>query len=726
MANNSDSSPRRWIVLLLIGVCVAVVVGILRWTPPFQTLEHNMRDQLFKIRGPQSLSDTPILLVTISQQADEEIPYRWPWPRNLYGHLVDNLNDAGVEAIGIDVMLDQSGDNPSNDTLLARSLKEHGNVVLAGRISREARRHGEGGGSQEIKKVEPTPILKRYNPNPFGVVTNTLDNDGVLRRYLLYENFMKQRYYGLGLETLRIYKGFSRKQAEVDSKKLTWGAFDIPLAHLQSMYINYYGPSGSFPSLSFEKVIDDSSFQTNFEREAFPINEYYNLRERGVLEDKVVLIGSTMPEEHDFHITPFSAGGGSAMPGVEVHANALQTILDQNFLYVLPKGWELVMILIIALSLVWLTRKTNLWVSSTLLFLLLTGYLVLGIWLFVSYNYIMAFTGPMSAALLGFASTLGYDYIMEQREKQRIKGMFQSYVSPALVEDMVESGEEPSLGGEKEYITAFFSDIQAFSTISEQLDATRLVRLINDYLSAMTNIVNEQGGTLDKYIGDAIVAFYGAPLYFEDHAYRACVTSQLMQREMEKLCRKWKEDEEDWPDMIYNMKNRIGINTGDMVTGNMGSQRRFNYTMMGDHVNLAARCEGAAKKYGIYTMTTEYTKEQAEQYGDRCVFRFLDKIVVKGKTKPVDVYEIVDLKDGITDEDRRCIDVFEKGFRFYLKQEWDQAIECFEISLPLERNQPDKENVPTNPSEVMLERCRNLKRQPPGEDWNGVYVMTSK
>jgi len=498
------------------------------------------------------------------------------------------------------------------------------------------------------------------------------------------------------------------------------------------MRINYYGPSDHFPSYSIDKVVDDSTFQTNFERNSgLSLNTFNDpdngLLQRGIFEDKIVLIGSTLPEDHDFHPTPYSgASGTSAMAGVEVHAHALQTMLNENYLSTMPRPWTWGLVFLVALLTTVAARRLNIWLSLSLLLLFWGGYFAATIWLFVAHNYMLAITGPVTAALLGYGGSLGHGYVLEQRQKQRIKGMFQSYVSPALVDRMVEQGEEPKLGGEQQRITAFFSDIQGFSTISEQLDAPRLVELMNEYLSAMTDIVNEQGGTLDKYIGDAIVAFYGAPVYFDDHAYRACITSQLMQRELETLREKWKTDGR-WPELVHKLRNRIGINTGPMVTGNIGSQRRFNYTIMGDSVNLAARCESGAKSYGAYTMVTEDTKEEAEQHGDRCVFRVLDQIVVKGKTEPATVYEIYGLKEDVDAKDRECIELYEEGYRLYLQQDWGGARRHLEDAALLEPRQPDEDpSIKTNPSLVLLERCRHLKEEPPGEDWNGVYVMETK
>lgn len=355
------------------------------------------------------------------------------------------------------------------------------------------------------------------------------------------------------------------------------------------------------------------------------------------------------------------------------------------------------------------------------------GVIGLTIFEFLQFNYVMDLVAMLMSLTVGYISTQSYEYVIERREKRRIRELFSSYVSPDVVDEMVEKGKEPELGGDEVYITAFFSDIESFSAFSEQLPAKTLVGLINEYLSAMTNILTEHGGTLDKYIGDAIVAFFGAPVPQEDHAYKACVVSQLMQQKLSELRDKWRSEGEKWPEIVHNMRNRIGINTGKMVTGNMGSQSRFNYTMMGDNVNLAARCESGAKQFGVYTMVTANTKKEAEQYGDRCVFRYLDRIVVKGKTQPVDVYEIMGLRDQLPDEQYACKEKFEEALKAYQQQEWDRAINLFEESAKHEYFTPNDDSfIHTNPSLVYLDRCEVMKENTPPDDWNGVYVMKSK
>ncbi|MCG8372412.1 MAG: adenylate/guanylate cyclase domain-containing protein, partial [Balneolales bacterium] len=254
-------------------------------------------------------------------------------------------------------------------------------------------------------------------------------------------------------------------------------------------------------------------------------------------------------------------------------------------------------------------------------------------------------------------------------------------------------------------------------TFSERLEPKQLVTLINEYLTAMTDIINDQGGTLDKFIGDAIVAFFGAPVFIEDHALRACISSQLMEKKLEELRVKWKKD--NWPEIVWRMQHRMGMNTGVMVTGNMGSERRFNYTMMGDNVNLAARCESGAKAYNVFTMVTESTRNVAEAKGDDCLFRKLDTIVVKGRYQPVTMYEIAGLRSDASQDLFECIGLYEQGMEAYFNQHWDSAKSFFQQSLALERYQK-------NPSQIFIERCEWMEANPPGRDWDGVFVMKTK
>jgi adenylate cyclase len=311
---------------------------------------------------------------------------------------------------------------------------------------------------------------------------------------------------------------------------------------------------------------------------------------------------------------------------------------------------------------------------------------------------------------------------------------------------------QPKLGGEARYMSAYFTDIQGFSTFSEKLTASQLVELLNEYLTAMTDILVEEAGTLDKYEGDAIIAFIGAPMEIPDHAYRSCKIAIKMQNRLLELRQKWAEEKEapgekrniknysadiwqegaKWPNIVHQMRMRIGINTGEIVTGNMGSNMRKNYTMMGDSVNLAARLEAGAKQYGVFTMISEFTYfDEFELDGNRvktCDLieaRFIDKITVVGKSEPVRVYEVVSLKGDLSEKEQQLFEAFNKGIECYLNMDWDNAIKHFIEAEKLERF-PDAK---TTPSWVYIQRCKTFKEKPPvtaGQKWDGVYRLTQK
>jgi adenylate cyclase len=291
---------------------------------------------------------------------------------------------------------------------------------------------------------------------------------------------------------------------------------------------------------------------------------------------------------------------------------------------------------------------------------------------------------------------------------------------------MIDRGETPQLGGSEAEITAFFSDIQAFSQFSEILAPSKLVELMNEYLTECTEIVLAEGAALDKYIGDAMVAMFGGLVPLNDHAYRACVASQRIQLRLGELRKKWQAEADKWPPIVGRMQTRIGLNSGLVTLGNMGSPSRFNFTMMGDNVNLAARMESGAKAYGVFSMVTEATHLACRQHGgDHVVFRNLDRIIVKGRNLPVSIYEVVGLRESVTDQALECVDLFSRGLQAYQMMDWDTAETCFRQSARLERHQPGPAFA-SNPSIVLLERCVQLRNEPPTDDWDGVYVMRGK
>jgi adenylate cyclase len=723
MASKKSVKKPIWIYLL-IAVVTFVFSFLISITETVTKVELSIRDSFFEIRGPLSVEDSPIVLVAVSEEADAEIPEKWPWPTNVHAKLVENLNRAGAKAILFDILFTQRDEfNPYNDTLFAETLEEYGNVILAGEIEQIVTADGI-----EREPIFPNRVLQSKSPNPIGLVSTNPYIDGYVRTYSIGRNYLDKSYLMLGLEGLKIYEGIPDSAVSPLDPNSTdplfhVGEYQILRESLNAFIINYYGPEGLFPQYSYELVINDPEYTTVMEAEAFEMNNFDDpdfgtgLLYDEVFKDKIVIIGSTMPVLQDFHPTPFSTAD-FPRPGFEIHAHALQTILDGNYITRQKDVFLLFFMVLAALVVALVNRKYGAAWGFTFTIVLMAGYYGIAVQSFLSAQLFINVTGVLITAFFSQVTTVGYEYVNDQREKRRIKGMFSSYVSPTLVDQMIESGEEPKLGGEDTYMTAFFSDIVSFSTFSEKLEPKQLVTLINEYLTAMTDIINNQGGTLDKFIGDAIVAFYSAPVYIEDHALKACVSSQLMEKKLVELRIKWKKDG-TWPDIVHNMQHRMGMNTGEMVTGNMGSERRFNYTMMGDNVNLAARCESGAKAYNVFTMVTESTKTDAEKQGDDCLFRKLDTIVVKGRTKPVTMYEIAALRSDAPQQLFDCVGFYEQGMEAYFNQEWDQALNFFNQALPLEAHS-------NNPSQIFIERCGLMKVNPPGKDWNGVFIMTSK
>ncbi len=718
--NTSKRTKKPVGIYLLIALVTFLMAVLLTNTGPVKRTEFSIRDQLFEIRGPLSVENSPIVLVAISEKADSEIPYKYPWPASVHAKLVENLTEAGAKVILFDVLLTEPDElNPRNDTLLAEAIKEHGKVVLAADVERTESSRGE-----ELVPVFPHPLLREYNPNPLGFVHTIPSADGFVRSYSIGRQYLGNEYYMLGIEGIKLFDGI--RDDEVDALDVNSegdfrvGKYVIKRESLNSFIVNYYGPEGMFPTISYEEVVDDAEFTTVMEEDAFEMNTFddpdIGLLQRGIFKDKIVIVGSTMPVLQDFHPTPFSTGD-FPRPGFEIHAHAIQTILDSNFITSQSTIIRFLMMVILSFAVVFFNRYLGAGWGFLFTAVSMGLYYFAAVQIFLHFQMFIFVTGALISLFIGQVGTVGYEYVIEQREKRRIKGMFSSYVSPTLVDQMVASKEEPKLGGEETYMTAFFSDIVSFSSFSEILEPKQLVALINEYLTAMTDILNDQGGTLDKFIGDAIVAFFGAPIMVEDHARRACVTSQLMSRKLHELKEKWKAD--NWPDIVWQMHHRIGLNTGNMVTGNMGSIRRFNYTMMGDNVNLAARCESGAKSYNVYTMVTEATKLEAQKYGDECLYRFLDNIVVKGRTQPVRVFEIVGLKEDADQQLYDCVGIYEEAMAKYMNQEWDAAIDLFEQARTLEKDQ-------MNPTQIFISRCNLMKVKPPGDDWNGVFVMKSK
>ena len=743
-----------------------------------------------------------VVIVDLDQKSYENVPWSWPYTREVWAQVLRNLSKAGARAVVFDFQFDapdRLAEEPALKEIrsellnlgLAKLVPTHGDSAFARAINEAqemgtavilASKIGYNTLERSFELVLPNDVIMSANPQT-ALVDETQDPDGTTRRYYAF-NMLRDDpntwYLTIAMRSAEEFLNFPdslRLEGDTEKGVIWLEDIEIPIyTKTSTFYVNYYGPPsaaqtgendrwGTFDSYSLFQVVDVADVDLrDFDADIDWMDMFidtthwaYDIPGMGGLEespflDKVVLIGVSVEVFHDTKRTPYFsfAGEQKLMPGVEVHANALQTIIDQNFISMYggdmewsDKSWisHVILIAILAfIAYILLAFMNPLFAGLSILVELLIFIsiavgsftndslwlvkLVFGSWDSIDVPGMGESTYiPVVASVFGVFTTyitnVLYRYIVEQKDKKFLKSTFGTYVSPELIDRMYEEHQEPKLGGEAGYHTAFFSDIQSFSSFTEVMEPQRMVALMNEYLTEMTDILLARHGTLDKYIGDAIVAFYGAPVPVEDHEYQACLTALEMETGIAKLREKWA-SEEDWPDLVHNLRHRVGLSTGDMVTGNMGSNMRMNYTMMGDTVNTAARLEASAKQYGVYIQVSEFTYEPVK---DKFEWRTLDYVRVKGKTVPVRTYELLAEKGKLAEGESKLVDTFHEGLELYYSQKWDKALKAFKNADELEDMFPMR---PSNPSRVYIERCKYLKENPPGTDWDKVWTLTQK
>lgn len=676
-----------------------------------------------------------LVLIGIDEVSLREIG-RWPWEHKRHGDFLQLLSLTEPSVVAWDILFTETApDTPD----LVDGIKASGLKVVLGAVGAKAGIGTKPGSPQAIAsrlhalpriagdraKIPTSPeMLLPIGPlakaAEIGFVDTPPGSDGVRRIAPLLIRIGEDVYPTLSLQALIQYCHAVPEQVQVrlgeaitiETPGKTWR---IPINANGGYLINYRGGLNGFTVYGYSNA--DVLLRDRFVREKPGLKEL-------PFRDRILLVGQVADGLSDFGPTPFSP----LTPLVLVHANVLQNILHEDFVHQAPSSpvWLGAFLVGAAGLAVFSDRKVREQIAFSIG--IPTVYCLVATMMWVDHSWLFPVVGP----LLGFGALqvfmIGRRVLVEQRAKDQIKGMFGTYVSPELVSRLVDSGKPPELGGHEKEITAYFSDIQGYSTFSEKLPPKQLVELLNDYLTVCTDTVQEQGGTLDKYIGDAVVAMFGAPIPLPDHAYRACVAALRVQEQLGTLRERWSGDPGRWPEGVLKMRSRIGMNSGPAIIGNMGSRTRFNYTMTGDNVNLAARMESGAKSWGAYTMCTEATKLACEQHGgDRVVFRPLGRIVVMGRTQAVPVFEVVALKESITQPVQECLGLFADALTKYYARDWQGAIKAFELSSQFEPHQPGKTpGVKSNPSLVYLGIVQYYLKDPPAADWGGVYVMTEK
>ena len=790
---------------LIIAFVSIIFVSVFHFLGAFNSIELKLVDFRFNLRGEilddkkENLSEKQVVIVEIDDESFKLIPDPIPYGRGtVWSRAIRNLTDADAKVIVIDVMFDKPDHQTKNllsylesnkskidfdlldgDLELLKAI-EYANshqtptkIIFSGKRSEDANRVPTQYLTPPTKKLIDSDI--EFN---FGLVNTVTDLDGSIRRYPIFYPVIGDTslYYTLAIESVLAfndYEGEKNIHLDLKDRVASLGPLKIKTYGKTNVFqINYSGPVSSvfntFPRYPLSSILDtkdyeigdkdedgnlleDIDWMDNYIDESSPF--YFLFSQNNPFKDKIVVIGSSLAEDQDLHPTPFANydDGNHPMPGVEMHANVIQQILDNNFINTPMGNLEydsnfifihlMLISMLVFLTLVLVTKPEPLLeliiIIALVLFWLsysIGAFCLDYLWLFKSIfgkqilinissspqSQLLPVVYPIVSMIMPFALNLSYKLFKEGQDKKFLKNTFGNYISSELVDQMYESKKIPELGGEEGYHTLIFSDIASFSSFSEAMTAPQLVELLNEYLTAMTKIILDNGGTIDKYIGDAIVAFYGAPVEVEDHENKAILTVVQMNEKLKELREKWKSEGDKWPDLVKNMEHRVGINTGYLVTGNMGSELQMNYTCMGDTVNLAARLESGSKQWGIDAQAAESVYNKTK---NNFVFRKLGGVRVKGKNEPINVYELL-CENG---KEPRGLDKllkqFEQARALYLKQEWDKAIEAFETSNQLE----DMSGVRhTNPSLTYISICKEFKNNPPGKDWDGVYTFKQK
>jgi len=732
-------------VILFLCLCYYRNIGF------FDDLENKTIDMRFKVRGPREMK-APIRVLAVDEKSLQEIG-QWPWPRAIHAKLIRKLKTAGVQSVFYDIwfpeperrqdkmlkdlqgVLDSALQGSSEKTRRMREKildevvlfreKQDGDRELAKAIQdtgivylpMEARRDEEGSmpnpdnlnmtmaelklGPYETREdvlrsvfevfslVPSIPSLQKaskdsghikYYPNP----------DGIIRAYPTVIRYKDSLIPSLGLQIARdLMRDKEPIRIETGQKTLVADR-SIPLASGVFAFVNYCGnpdtkhPS-AFPVISACDVLNDRMSKDE-------------------LKGMVVVFGATAAGLQDLRPTPFVKNS----PGLEVNANIIENVFTGNFLKMISEPLKYLLIIFLALSMWYLVPRLTP-IQGTISFsVILSAFCLAAFAAFSFANTVILMTYPSISLLLTFLILTTYKFRTEVKHSRYMKQMFQSVVAPKVVEEILEKGVD--LAGEEKELTVMFSDIRGFTTYSEKHTPHEVVDILNEYLTQMTMVLLQTEGTLDKYIGDAIMAFWGAPGDQKDHAYRACSTALGMVDLLHSVLHpKWQMEGKE------KLEIGLGLNTGKIVVGYVGSQFTRNYTLIGDPVNLCSRLEGTTKEYKVEIIISETTFEQVK---DDMLCRELDLIQVKGKHVPIRIYELVDHRLKAAGAKELKVKAFQEGLAYYRACRFEDATKSFKNCLDLDPKD--------GPAQIFIERCKLLEKNPPPKDWDGVFVMKSK
>jgi len=745
-------------------------------------LELNALDLRFRLRPDRFKHPDPRIIIVDIDQRSQEILGRWPFSRTHFAQMLDALREDGAKVAAFDITFDKPDETAApirelretvierekqggktdarviadldrlskeydGDEQFARAIERFGNVVLGNfflyseydlkgvddkTLDRYAniladfplpqlRSANQQTGTRDLRHMiqgfgDPYGLMPKGTQANIEILSDALrkghgttgffnvepDADGVVRHSLLVLPYGRSKnlddwdlFGSLDMQAVRLFQGVPDQQMQLDFSETGVTALEFGpslIVHPDAvgrMMINYEGDVATYPYVSIADVV----------RHKFP---------PGTFTGKIVLVGASATGIGDLRSTPF---GGINYPGVEIHANVIDNILNR---VVLLRGANQVIVDVLLIFLFGV--PLGLWLGLAQPRSMLFGLLLLvpfgfGVWYAFLHGWWLNFIVPSGTLVANVGFVAMYRALVEEKEKRRVRGAFQQYLSPEVIRRLLENPD--LVKPRRTNITVMFSDVRGFTSISEKLDAQELAALLNEYLTDMTQIVFRHNGTLDKYIGDAVMAFWGAPFEEPDHPTQSCHAALEMIVRLKEMQKKWKAEGRPVLDI------GVGLSTGVASVGNMGSTLRYGYTALGDTVNLSSRIEGLNREYGTHILLSDATYMAVED--PFLIFRELDLIRVKGKLKPVTLYELVATRgtpEGDAPDLELRLELFAQGRDCYRERRWQDAQVIFEKLL---RRWPDD-----GPAQMYLSRCKEYGIASPEENWDGVYVMTHK
>ncbi len=728
---------RYTLSLALTAVFLLHVGGVIH-IPFLTSLENQAYDSRLKITLPEQV-DRQVVIIDIDEKSLDEIG-QWPWNRNVLAEINDALFDYyQIKVIGYDIVFAEEdidegakllakmakGSLRDNDAFIgeyrrvmsslqhdqrfAESLKNR-NTVMGFVMDTDSTK---GRLPEPITKLDENTLDKLAINKTVGYTANLsvlqnsafsggffnnplLDDDGVFRRVPLLQTYKDELHESLALALTRVATSSPDIEMVVSPNSdgqdlfLEWvriGELAIPVDHQSGVLVPYIGEQRSFEYIPATDVLNKTVSKEK-------------------LAGKIALFGTSAPGLLDLRTIPLEP----AYPGVEVHANIIQGILDGRILHQpgYTQGFEFILIFALGLILTFTLPKLSALFSTLIIVFSLTLLIASNFYAWTTAQLVLPIAAPVLLVVLLFALQMTYGFFVESRGKRQLAHLFGQYVPPELVEEMSKKMDEINLDGEMREMSVLFSDVRGFTTISESLEPKELTDYINAFLTPITKVIHDNRGTIDKYMGDAVMAFWGAPLEDKQHALHALNAAINIVERMHLLREEFAEKQ--WPEIHVG----IGVNTGIMNVGNKGSEFRVDYTILGDAVNLGSRLEGLTKLYGVDIITSESTRHEVPEFE----YRELDRVRVKGKDKPVTIYEPLGLLENVDKAERKLLRQFHIGIKQYRAQNWDAAeSEIFSLS----QQDPDRKIY-----KIYLDRIMHFRQEPPGENWDGCFTHTSK